>query len=149
MRANEHLSFWRNETGVGAIEFALIAPLIGVLFLGIISTWSYMRQDANMRDAVETGAKYYVQGGTSDSQAATIMNNAWSAKPTSGTVSTSRICTCPGATVSCNIGTICSDNSVPHVSISILAMSNWVDPYASGIFPNGLALTENEDIRVR
>ena len=149
MFAKMNIRFWIDESGVGAIEFAFMAPLIGVMFLGIISAWSYMRQDSNMRDAVEAAAKYYVQGGTSDSQAATIVNNAWSAKPDSGTVSTSRMCTCATTPVSCNTGTICSDNSIPQISISVKATSSWTDPYSSNIFPNGLALSESENIRVR
>ena len=141
--------FMNDEEGVGAIEFALTAPLIGLIFLGIISTWSYMRQDSNMRDAVEAAAKYYVQGGSSDSQAAAIATNAWYSAPSDGKLNISRSCSCPGAAAVCGIGVICSDKSIPQVTVLISATSSWNDPYASNIFPNGLALNENETIRVR
>lgn len=141
--------FYKNDSGVSAIEFALIVPLLSVVFLGIISTWSYMRQDSNMRDAVEATAKYYIMGGTSDTQATTIAQSAWVSKPDGGTITVSRVCSCLGAVQSCAIGGVCSDNSVPHTSLIVLAASNWSDPYASTIFPNGLALSESETIRVR
>ncbi|MDE2383839.1 MAG: pilus assembly protein [Alphaproteobacteria bacterium] len=142
-------NFIRDEAGVGAIEFGLIAPVIGVMFLGVISAWSYMRQDSNMRDAVEAAAKYYVQGGSSDSQALAIAQAAWSVVPKGGTMNVTRSCSCAGASVACGTGVICSDKSIPQVAVLVSAQSNWVDPYSSNIFPNGLALNESETIRIR
>lgn len=141
--------FLKNDSGVGAVEFALIVPMLSLLFLGLISTWSYMTQNSNMRDAVEASAKYYIMGGTSDAKALQIAEATWSKKPTGGTVTVSRVCSCLGVNQSCAIGGVCSDNTVPRTSLIVLANSTWTDPYSSMIFPNGMALSESETIRVR
>ena len=108
-----------------------------------------MQQNSNMRDAVEATAKYYLQGGSSDSQALTFAGSVWNSRPANATVTVTRSCTCLGVAVSCGSGVICSDNSVPQIYVAIAAQSNWSDPYTPNIFPNGLALTESETVRVR
>ena len=141
--------FRKNESGLGAIEFALIGPFLALVFLGLISTWSYMRQSGNMRDAVEAASKYYVMGGTSDTKAKSIAQAAWATQPSGGQVTVNRVCSCLGVALSCAIGGVCSDNTVPHTSLVITATSLWTDPYSSTLFPQGLALSESETIRVR
>lgn len=141
--------FYKNASGVGAVEFALIAPLLSIVFLGLISTWSYMSQNNDMRDAVEASAKYYIMGGSSDAKALEIGQSTWSKKPTGGTLTVSRVCSCLGVSQSCAIGGVCSDNSVPRTTLIVSAQSTWTDPYGSMIFPNGMALSESETIRVR
>ena len=143
------LRFIKDQSGVGAIEFALIGPVLALVFLCLISTWSYMRQSSNMRDAVEAASKYYVMGGTSDTKAASIAQAAWAIQPTGGQVTVNRVCSCLGVALSCAVGGVCTDKTVPHTSLIITATSNWTDPYASTLFPQGLALSESETIRVR
>ena len=49
--------FFRDDTGVGAIEFALIAPLLALVLLGVISGWAYYTQNNYMRDSVEVAGQ--------------------------------------------------------------------------------------------
>ena len=143
------LRFVKDQSGVGAIEFALIAPLLALVFLGLASTWSYMKQSSDMRDAVEAASKYYVMGGTNDTKATSIAQTAWATPPAGGQLTVNRVCSCLGVTLSCAVGGVCSDQTVPHVSLIITATSAWTDPYASTLWPQGLALSQSETIRVR
>jgi Flp pilus assembly protein TadG len=93
--------FSRNESGVSAIEFSLILPMLTMILLGIMSSWSYFQQNSNMRDGVEAVAKYYIQGGATDTTAQAIANANWINKPASGVISVTRSCVCLGVAVSC------------------------------------------------
>lgn len=138
--------FSRNESGLGAIEFAMIGPFMAIMLLGIQSSWSYMRQSGVMRDTVEAVSKYYVQGGTNDTQAASIGSTAWTNKPDGGTLVITRTKTCGTATVTTSN---CSDGSIPNEALVVLASASWTDPTSIMIFPNGLTINQSETIRVR
>ena len=139
----------QNESGTGGIEFAFIAPLLSLLLLGIGSGWSFLQQDSGMRDTVEVAAKYYIQGGTSDSAALSIANAAWVNKPADGSVSVNRTCVCAGALVNCGAGVVCGDASVPQIHLTITSTSTWRDDYVNNIYPCHLDLVESEVVRVR
>jgi Flp pilus assembly protein TadG len=140
--------FLRNESGVGAIEFALIAPMLAIVLLGIMSGWAYYQQNNYMRDGVEVAGKYFLQGGTNEDVALTIAEAAWSGKPADGTVALNKTCICAGAAASCS--GVCSDSSIPETYWTIEASSYYTDPFFSdSIFPNGTLLYEREVIRVR
>lgn len=139
-------NYFRNESGVGATEFALIGPLLALLFLGSFSSWNYLRQSSNMRDSVEAVAKYYVQGGSNDSQAATIGNTAWTSKPSGGNLAITRSSIC-GATTVTTLN--CPDGTLPKVQLVVTATSTFVDPTNLTIFASYLNLTQSETIRVR
>jgi Flp pilus assembly protein TadG len=142
------IKFLQDESGVSAVEFALIGPLLSMMFLGTFASWSYMRQNSNMRDSVEAVAKYYVQGGTSDTQAAVVGNAAWSNKPSDGTLSIVRTKTCGTLVVA--LATLnCAGGAVPQVKLVVTASSAWTDPTSSTLFPAGLNLVQSETIRVR
>ena len=140
--------FLRNECGVGAIEFAFIAPFLALVLLGTISGWAYYQQNNYMRDSVEVAGKYFLQGGTSEETALTIAEAAWNDKPDDGTVALNKTCICAGAAASC--GGVCSDSSIPETYWTIEASSYYTDPvFIDPIFPNGTLLYEREVIRVR
>ena len=140
--------FLQNECGVGAIEFAFIAPFLALVLLGTISGWAYYQQNNYMRDSVEVAGKYFLQGGTSEETALTIAEAAWNDKPVDGTVALNKTCICAGAAASC--GGVCSDSSIPETYWTIEASSYYTDPvFIDPIFPNGTLLYEREVIRVR
>ena len=140
--------FIRDEQGVGAIEFALIAPFLAVVLLGIMSGWAYYTQNNYMRDSVEVAGKYFLQGGTSQDVALNIAKAAWTDKPADGTVVLNQTCTCAGAAASC--GGVCSGGSIPQTYWTIEASSKYVDPFfGKTAFQNGLPLYERQVIRVR
>lgn len=120
-------SFSRDESGVAAIEFAIIVSILLVVFLGLVSVWSAMVTSDNMRDSAEAAANYLVQGGTSDSQAQTIAEAAWQSRPDDGTVAISRACNCNGAAVDCT--TLCPiTNKPPNIEVTIQASGTWTSP---------------------
>ncbi len=141
--------FVRNESGVGAIEFAFIAPMLALVLVGIMSGWAYYQQNNYMRDGLEVAGKYFLQGGTSQATAVSIAKAAWTDKPAGGTVEVNKTCYCAGVAHSCS--SVCSDSSVPETHWTIEASSVFNDPFFvnNPMFPDGMALYEREVIRVR
>ena len=140
--------FLRDEEGVGAIEFALIAPFLAVVLLGIMSGWAYYTQNNYMRDSVEVAGKYFLQGGTSQQVALDIAKAAWTDKPVDGTVVLNQTCICNVAAASCS--GVCSDGSIPQTYWTIEASSKYIDPFlGTTAFRDGLPFYEREVIRVR
>lgn len=140
--------FLRDDTGVGAIEFALIAPMLAFVLLGTISGWAYYQQNNYMRDSVEVAGKYFLQGGTSEEVALEIANAAWSYKPDDAIIALNKSCLCGSVAASC--GGVCSDSSIPETYWTIEASSTYTDPFlGEAIIADGLPLYEREVIRVR
>jgi Flp pilus assembly protein TadG len=140
--------YFQDESGVGAIEFAVIAPFMAIVLLGTISGWAYYSQNNYMRDGVEVAGKYFLQGGTSQETGLAIAEAAWTDKPDDGTVALNQTCICVGAAAAC--GSVCSDGSIPEKYWTIEASRVFKDPFfVDPIFPNGLPLYEREVIRVR
>jgi Flp pilus assembly protein TadG len=141
-------TFFRNEHGVGAIEFALIAPMLAIVLMGIMSGWAYYQQNNYMRDSVEVAGKYFLQGGTSEATGIAIAEAAWNQKPDDGNVEVSKTCACAGAAASCT--TVCSDSSIPEKYWTIEASSVFYDPFfVNPIVPDGFSLYERQVVRVR
>ena len=123
-------TFFRNEHGVGAIEFALIAPMLAIVLMGIMSGWAYYTQNNFMRDAVEVAARFVELV-----EAARI-------------VEVNKTCVCAGAAASCT--NVCSDSSIPEKYWTIEASSVFYDPFfVNPIVPDGFSLYEREVVRVR
>jgi len=140
--------FFRDDTGVGAIEFALIAPMLALVLLGTISGWAYYQQNNYMRDSVEVAGKYFLQGGTSEEVALEIADAAWSYKPDDASIALNKSCLCGSVAASC--GGVCSDSSIPETYWTIEASSTYTDPFlGAAIIADGLPLYEREVIRVR
>lgn len=50
--------FWRNDRGVGALEFALITPAMVLIIAGIAQLGILFMANAGLRNAVAEGARY-------------------------------------------------------------------------------------------
>lgn len=58
--------FFQSDKGVAAIEFALIAPILCLLLLGVIDYGIYFNERMRMEDLARATAQYAVQGGDPD-----------------------------------------------------------------------------------
>lgn len=131
----------RDIRGVTAIEFALIAPILSsVLILGW-DGWMMISQSTDMRTAVQTGARYYQVGGSDDTVAQSAALAAWAHKPSAGSMSLVRSCTCDATPTSCSA--TCAVGATPMTYITLTATA----PFDGAIQHRNL--TETEVIRVR
>ena len=119
--------FRRDERGGAAVEFGLIAPLIGLVVLAIAEGAIMATEWHEMRGAVHSGAQY-VMGGSRDATAVrTVGLAAWEHIPTGGTYTVTQVCKCGGGAGTC--GVLCPDKTQPDMYFTIQANADFNNPF--------------------
>jgi Flp pilus assembly protein TadG len=65
----QRASLWRAQRAVAAVEFAMMAPVLMILFIGIIDCAQAFLVEMKLASAVAAGAQYVVDNATSVSSA--------------------------------------------------------------------------------
>ena len=133
--------------GVSAVEFAFVAPILVLLLAGIVTGWTYSMQLMEMRTAVKTGANYVLQGGTDLEAVKSAVLMSWTNKPDDAAVDAIRECYCVGDVHACT--TVCTDKSIPNMSIIVTATGSVDTPLQQLFASTRLPATREEIIRVR
>ena len=107
----------RDRSGNAAVEFALIAPILVALLIGVIDLGKIAYDRSDMLAATRAGAQYLMAGGSDMTRAESVIRNAWTEMPQDGAVSVSRICECAGTASACDQP--CPDMSVPFAYVSV------------------------------
>jgi Flp pilus assembly pilin Flp len=112
-------SFARSQTGASAVEFALIAPFLLVVLLGIAEVGWMTYQRTDMHGAVRSGAQYVMNGGRDLDTAESIVQRSWGSISQDGMIEATRFCLCATAEHICSAP--CDDDSVPEAYIRLRA----------------------------
>lgn len=116
MRALRNIA--RDERGISAMEFSLLAPILATVLVLGWDGWMMISQSLDMRTAVQTGARYYQIGGSNDTDALAAVNAAWTHKPATGaTVGVGRSCTCGTSPNTCG-QTCASGTAMTFITLS-------------------------------
>jgi Flp pilus assembly protein TadG len=103
--------FSRNESGVSAVEFALIAPVLLFSLLGVVDIGNVVYQRSDMESALRSGIQYFMNGGDDLTRAEAVVNDAWTTKPDGVSVVAERFCLCDTTPHACNV--LCDDDTYP------------------------------------
>ena len=109
----------RDASGLSAVEFGLIAPLLAFLVLALTDAVNFGMAVTSMQRAERAGIQYFMNGGTDTGVVQGIVTAAWKNPPTHSSVSASEVCTCGGSSATC--GTACADGSKMRVNMSVTA----------------------------
>ena len=138
--------FRKDCRGTSAVEFALAAPMLAIVFLGVATGWIAANQISGMRSAVKNGANYVLKGGTDLDQVKQAVTTSWVHLPSSAQVNTSYACNC--GTVADMCTALCPDGTtVPKKSMTIQASMNVIVPFGMTVDP--WVVTHSEVVRVR
>jgi Flp pilus assembly protein TadG len=130
-----------DRRGVSALEFALIAPILALVLVFGIDGWMSTSQLGDMRNALQTAARYYQVGGGDDDQAQDAALAAWTRRPTDGEVSIDRLCRCGTSAADCS--SLCSGDTPPAVFVTLEATSQFHGAMRR------MSLRDQEVLRVR
>lgn len=133
--------FGRSESGAAAIELAFVLPILAALLLLGVNGWLQLSQSRDMSSALQTGARYYQEGGADDDAAKALALSAWRNPPTDASVTVSRTCTCGASAAACS--DVCSDETTPKAFVTLSAQSTFKG------FDKASQLSQQETVRVR
>jgi Flp pilus assembly protein TadG len=101
----------RDRSGIAAVEFAMVAPVLAAIFVGIAGVAPFVQINNNMHDALTAGSRYVMAGGTDPSAIQSVTISAWPGHVAADTVSVNQYCTCADLQGSCTA--LCTDGTVP------------------------------------
>lgn len=124
----------RSQRGAAALEFALVAPVLIMLLLGIVDFGMLMNAQSLVANAVREGARTGALGGNSFQTKAAV-TSAISTMPGAGEAGTVVTITCKSIA-----GNACSlDDSTPDtggvVTVKLTYVHTWLSPVVLGLDP--------------
>lgn len=134
-------AFSRDTRGAAAVELSLISPFIAGLALVSVGVWDVGMRKEDMRGAVQLAVQYYMNGGQSDSTAASLGLAAWKRRPENSTLTVTRTFRCGLQEVEST--TLCDDGRAPAVFIAVNAAASTQGAIISP------SQTLREEVRVR
>ena len=133
--------FAKDRKGLAAIEFALAAPALVILLVGVTDVGMFVYNRMDTTSAIQAGAQYYMAGGTDTSAALTAVRRSWSSMPERTELTSNKICYCAEVAHSCTVN--CPDTSLPVAYHQIKATIT----YEGALIENQYVISEN--VRVR
>jgi Flp pilus assembly protein TadG len=114
-------NFARNNSGVAAVEFAFIAPVLAAAMVLTLDVGRMILDRTDMQSAVRAGAQYLMNGGQDLSYAQDLVMAAWQKRPEGGYVVSERFCMCGELVHACN--DLCGDASIPDSYVRLEAIA--------------------------
>jgi len=134
-------SLLREETGVSAIEFAFIAPLLVAVAVGTTEAGLVTYHYYDMEAAVSSGAQYILRGGTDSAALQAVVQSGWTTRTGGASVNVVQFCRCAKTITQCTA--VCPDLTSPHGYTTVSAADTY-----HGLFMT-TSLSASETIRVR
>lgn len=113
--------FAGERRGASVVEFALIAPVLAALLLGVAEVGHITYQRTDMHGALRSGGQYVLNGGRDLEVAREIVIRSWSSMPEDALIEATRFCLCGDEEHACS--SPCDDDSVPEAYISLRAQA--------------------------
>ncbi|MER9200896.1 pilus assembly protein [Mesorhizobium sp. M0145] len=136
-----------SDSGIAAVEFALVLPILCLVLLGIIDGWSFVSSALSMRAGVKTAANLVMQGAADDAATQTVALSSWENHPDDAQVTLSRKYMCGIIVVDPSV--LCDSLKASAVFVEIQATATWSPPFSFGEFSLSRELSHKQVIRVR
>ena len=131
----------KDRSGVTAIEFAMVAPMMAAAMVMTLDVSLYVVNRTRMHSGIRAGIQYLMDNGRDLTQLETIVATSWSEKPANYNIETERYCLCSDVRHVCNV--LCADDSAPESYFSISATGTL-----EGLVSDR-ELSATEELRVR
>jgi Flp pilus assembly protein TadG len=111
--------FAGDRSGVAAVEFVLLAPMMAAALVLTLDVSLYVVNRTRMHSGIRAGIQYLMDNGRDLTQLENIVSQSWSEKPADANIQTVRYCLCSDVLHACNV--LCADDSAPESYFSISA----------------------------
>jgi Flp pilus assembly protein TadG len=141
--------------GLAAIEFALLAPVLMALLVGLLDFGLAFQRQLNVNAAAEAGASYAVINGFDVTGISTIVTNSGGGIQASP--APTEVCGCPGATTGITTSSPaappctgkCPDGSTAGVYVSSNALLSYSTLLPWPGITNPLSLSSTQMVRIQ
>jgi Flp pilus assembly protein TadG len=132
-----------DETGVAAVEMALIAPFIVGFAVMSMNVWDVGMRKQDMKGALKLGTQYYLNGGATDATAIAVALAGWNRRPGIVSVVATRVYRCGSDDAADSVTPCASDGQLPGIYVKLHAEATT----SSAVFFK--TQTADEYVRVR
>ena len=132
---------FHDRRGGAAVEFAIIAPVLGAILAVLVSVWGDATTVLRMRAAVHAGADYLRTAGADPELTRDVVAHTWESKPAGAVITVENACLCGEVATGCAV--LCPSGDPPSVYVTIRAATGSSDQQL------GRTYTSSEVVRVR
>ena len=141
------LALVKDDSGSSAVEFALLAPVLAVVLLGVVDGWSLASFTLSMRAGVGSAANLYLQGAGDDSAVRSTALANWQDHPEDADVTIVRTYRCGTEVVAST--DMCDGSKSPAIYITVTATGTWTAPFEVDFLGTEQDMAHEQVIRVR
>lgn len=137
--------FIRTESGVSAVEMALVAPVLMIIFMGLVDYGIAIFSKMELTSSVRSGAQYALINSSNMAAIQTTVSNSSNLTPANLSVTLPyETCECSDGTLDASCSVTCSANTLRHYVV-ISATYTYV-PF---FLPNDIVLSSSSTIRIQ
>lgn len=149
-RAADAIRPWRDRRGAAAVEFALMAPILLLLFTGMVEYGTYIQQGMTVASATRAGVQYslHSHANAEDSAAIESIVRSELGSPASLTIAVEESSRCPdGTSVAAN--QTCPGYGRPQVFVTVRATLPFSSLMLGMVSLAGETITKEATVRIR
>jgi Flp pilus assembly protein TadG len=139
------------ETGLAAIEFALIGPILAIGIIGTVDLGLGIYRKMQVQTAAQAGAEYAAAHGFAPSEVTAAIRSATSLSTIQAEPVPVQFCGCATAegVVSTSCGTTCSGGAAAGTYVSAAALSSYTTIIPYPLFPRQFEFAAQSTVRIR
>jgi Flp pilus assembly protein TadG len=148
-RRNGLLRLWKDRTGVTAVEFAIIAPVMVLMFICMADLGIGVYTDMQVNNAAQYGTEYALAKGYDSSAISSAVRTSTSLSGVN--VTPTQFCGCPssGSIVSNSCSATCSDGSKSGTFVQVAVSDTYATMLRYPGLPSSFNLTAQSTVRIQ
>jgi Flp pilus assembly protein TadG len=137
--------------GVAAIEFAVVAPVLIAMAIGMVDLGYGVYRSMQVQNAAQAGAQYAVAHGFNATAIASAITSATGYSDISASPTPSQFCGCPTSvavsTATCN--SACADGTLAGTYVTASAQATYATLLPYPLLPSSFALASQSTVRIQ
>lgn len=144
-------SLWLSQEGIGAIEFAFVAPILCMMVLGILDFGIGYWEQMQVGNAARAGAEYATKNGYNTASIQTAVISATGLSTIQASPAPTQSCGCPDATTGITVatcGSTCANGGTAGTYVIVNAQASYTTIFGWPGIPQPLTLTASATARI-
>ncbi len=142
---------WPAQDGVSAVEFALLAGILGTLLLGVLDFGIGFWEKMEVENAARAGAEYAVKNGYGATSIQSAVTSATSLSGIQATPAPAETCGCPNASLGItrhDCGSTCPDGELAGTYVTVNAQVSYSTIFSWPGIANPMTLASSVTVRL-